>query len=360
KRAGSLHSTSANILKDSSVHASYSSIANEATDPIPRQPPKILSKSYNQTQYAGEPKSGSTEDQSYLTSTDELRKKGQHKSGKLRLQGLLSKKEEFDEDGNKATDREWKDFWFVLDGATLIIAAYDKNCHLEVRPLPKPLATNLLGPTPSADIAKRRSSFQKMKGGSMFDLRVDEKQVKKVLEEESPRLSIARSLKSPSKEKLGSFLNLFAKEKTPDPKKDKAKPGKAKTPSGSKNVAKQEVQTLKSCTEGSPRQRRRANTDRENSTGSKSSLYSLNTVSSSHISSEDKLAAISSCEGLIEQFALDQYCRVNVASEHKKPVFRAMLSKNRSFLLRAANESEMELWVQAIRTAIDLFKTGNI
>ena len=58
-------------------------------------------------------------------------------------------------------------------------------------------------------------------------------------------------------------------------------------------------------------------------------------------------------KGNLESFRIDNFCTVNPVPEHrKKYVFRAMLSGQRSFLLRAETENEMNKWIESLRLII--------
>lgn len=58
-------------------------------------------------------------------------------------------------------------------------------------------------------------------------------------------------------------------------------------------------------------------------------------------------------------FQLDHFCRVKIVDDDHKGRFivRAMLKQQRSFLLQAKTQGEVELWYEAIKMATEMYKS---
>ena len=75
--------------------------------------------------------------------------------GKLHIQAILYKKEEFDEEGNRSTDRHWAPFKIVLDGTKLTITPHDSEPPQKQSSLPLSFVTG--GEKDSPSLVKQKS-----------------------------------------------------------------------------------------------------------------------------------------------------------------------------------------------------------
>ena len=234
---------------------------------------------------------------------------------KLLLQGKLSKKEEFDEDGH-AVKSDWELYQVVLERSNLRFEKQDgisspRKQQIKDRPMPPPLNKSVSDIT----VLKEKPGKSKRQSGILQSAELTEEPA--TPEETEFRLSIALSKYKTKQPNSNLFRRLKSLDSTSLEAELQAAPAKL------------------------------------------SYLHAKSTDNLFIPEEEAQNTILVSALNQAETIILNNLCRVTTVSASKKEhTIRVMLGTQRSFLLKANSANEVELWMQAMKVSISMVNIG--